>query len=253
MLKTIEILPPPMQAPPLHWIRPDDPPEAFPDPLRALHAPDGLLAAGGDLSPPRLLAAYRRGIFPWYSEGQPILWWSPDPRTVLLPAGLHLSRSLRRKLRQRRFTVSFDRAFAEVMAGCAAPRRADSADGGTWITAAMQAAYVELHRLGHTHSLEVWMDGVLVGGLYGLALGRVFFGESMFSRATDASKIALACLARQLHYWDFALIDCQVHSAHLERLGAIRMPRSVFLRRIERFTALPGVRAPWRFDAPLEW
>jgi leucyl/phenylalanyl-tRNA--protein transferase len=182
----------------LHWIRPDDPPDAFPDPQRALHEPDGLLAVGGDLSPERLLAAYRRGIFPWYEAGQPILWWSPDPRAVLLPDELKVSTSLRKALRSRDVEVTLDRAFADVISGCAAPRPRQR---GTWLTPDMQRAYARLHELGYAHSVEVWEDGTLAGGLYGVALGRVFFGESMFSRLRDASKVALVHLVAETRAW----------------------------------------------------
>ena len=237
-----------VRTPPLRWIRPEDPPEAFPDPALALSDPDGLLAVGGDLSPARLLNAYRHGIFPWYHGDQPILWWSPDPRAVLIPADMHMSRSLRRRHARGGFEVSFDAAFAEVMSACAGPR-AGQPEGGTWISPAMQAAYGELHRLGHAHSIEIWMEGELVGGLYGIGIGRVFFGESMFSRKTDASKLALACLAKQLDAWGYALIDCQVHSAHLESLGSILIPRRDFLALLERHCAEPRQAVPWRYDA----
>lgn len=236
-----------MRAPPLRWIRPEDPPEAFPDPSVALSDPDGLLAVGGDLSPARLLHAYRYGIFPWYHAEQPILWWSPDPRTVLFPAEMHISRSLQKRLRRGSFEVRFDTAFVEVLQACAGPRP-NQPEGGTWISPAMQSAYAEMHRLGAAHSVELWMDGALAGGLYGVAIGRVFFGESMFSRATDASKLALACLARQLEAWDFALMDCQVYSPHLASLGAVELPRSLFLELLARHCAEPAPSLPWRFD-----
>lgn len=216
----------------LFWIAPGSAPDNFPPAQQALREPDGLLAVGGDLSPARLLQAYRRGIFPWYSDPQPILWWSPDPRCVILPGGFHISRSLGKLLRSHRYTVSFDTAFERVIAACAAPR-AQQPEGGTWITGDMQAAYCELHRLGHAHSVEVWMDGRLAGGLYGIAIGRVFFGESMFSRRTNASKIALAWLTRQLGAWGYALLDCQVYSEHLASLGAQCMPRAAFLERVQ--------------------
>ena len=239
-----------MRAPPLKWIRPEDPPEAFPDPATALSDPDGLLAVGGDLSPARLLYAYRHGIFPWYHAEQPVLWWSPDPRTVLFPADMHLSRSLGKRLRQGGFEVRFDTAFAEVMRACAEPRP-NQPEGGTWISPVMQSAYAELHRLGHAHSVEIWMDGALAGGLYGVSVGRVFFGESMFSRVTDASKLALACLARQLEAWSFALMDCQVYSPHLESLGAVELPRALFLEMLAEHCAEPAPTGPWRFDPGL--
>ncbi len=214
----------------------------FPDPSNALREPDGLLAAGGDLSPGRLLAAYRRGIFPWYEEGQPILWWSPDPRAVLFLDELHVSRSLRRTLRRAGFTASVDTAFDAVMAGCA--ERTD-ARIGTWITRDMAEAYARLHALGHGHSVEIWRDGKLVGGLYGLAMGRVFFGESMFSRETDASKVALVHLVNLLKSRDFAAIDCQLRSAHLETLGARPIPRVEFLDLLDRCCDEPAGSERW--------
>ncbi|MDX9874875.1 MAG: leucyl/phenylalanyl-tRNA--protein transferase [Spongiibacteraceae bacterium] len=202
----------------------------FPAAEEALAEPNGLLAWGGDLRPPRLLAAYRHGIFPWFEEGQPILWWSPDPRAVLTPRQLHISRSLRRTLRRGRFQITFDRAFTAVMRGCAG--RAE-----TWIGPAMVDAYMTLHELGHAHSVECWRDGELVGGLYGVALGRAFFGESMFSRATDASKVALVHLCGQLEEWGFAMIDCQVSNPHTLSLGARELPRQQFLQRLRDLTA----------------
>ncbi len=234
-----------MRTPPLRWIDPEDPPEAFPDPSRALSDPDGLLAVGGDLSPARLLYAYRHGIFPWYHGEQPILWWSPDPRAVLFPRDIHISRSLRRRMNAGGYRLSFDTAFDEVMSACGGPR-ANQPEGGTWITPDMQAAYAELHRLGHAHSVEIWMDGELAGGLYGIALGRVFFGESMFSRRTDASKLALVHLARQLDAWGYGLIDCQVHSDHLQSLGSALIPRADFLRLLAAHCNGPEQAAPWR-------
>ncbi len=219
--------------------------EAFPPLECALTDPPGLLAAGGDLSPERLLAAYRRGIFPWYEEPQPILWWSPDPRTVLIPAELHVSASLRRTLRRRVYTVSVDRCFARVIDNCAAPRRGAS---GTWIGSAMRAAYCELHRRGHAHSFEAWRDGELVGGLYGIAIGRIFFGESMFSRADDASKVALAHLATQLRAWKFTLIDCQQDTPHLRRLGARSIARPRFRDILAANVDATGRTGAWRLD-----
>lgn len=239
-----------MRAPPLRWIRPEDPPEAFPDPSAALSDPDGLLAVGGDLSPERLLYAYRHGIFPWYHAEQPILWWSPDPRTVLFPAEMHVSRSLEKRLRRGGFEARFDTAFDEVMLACAGARP-NQPEGGTWISPAMQSAYAELHRLGSAHSVEIWMDGALTGGLYGVVIGRVFFGESMFSRVTDGSKLALACLARQLEAWEFGLLDCQVYSPHLENLGAVELPRALFLEMLAEHCAEQAPPLPWRFDAGL--
>ena len=240
-----------MRTPPLAWIRREDPPEAFPDVRLALKDPDGLLAVGGDLSPARLLYAYRHGIFPWYHEDQPILWWSPDPRAVFFPAEFQVSRSLRRRLKRGGFEVSLDSAFAEVMTACAAPR-AQQPEGGTWISPAMQAAYGELHRLGFAHSAEIRMEGALVGGVYGVALGRVFFGESMFSRVTDGSKIALACLARHLARHGFALLDCQVSSEHLQRLGCSLIPRGDFLALLSEHGAGESLTGPWRWDPARE-
>lgn len=222
----------------LYWIAPGSAADNFPPVEYALREPDGLLAVGGDLSPARLLQAYRRGIFPWYSDPQPILWWSPDPRCVIFPGRLHVSHSLAKLLRSSKFTVRFDTAFAEVIAACAAARR-NQPEAGTWITPEMQAAYRELHRLGHAHSIEVYMDGKLAGGLYGVAIGKVFFGESMFSRESNASKIALAQLARQLGDWGYELIDCQVWSEHLASLGAESLPRAEFIERVHHATSEP--------------
>lgn len=213
----------------------------FPPLQRALREPNGLLAVGGDLSPERLVSAYRHGCFPWFQEGQPILWWSPDPRMVLFPAELHVSRSLRKTQRQGRFTVSFDRDFAAVIRACAEPRA--YADG-TWITPAMQASYLELHRRGIAHSVEVWQDDRLVGGLYGLAIGRLFFGESMFSRVPDASKIGFVTLVEQLRDCGFALIDCQMHTSHLASLGAREIPRNEFASELARHLDEQGP-TPW--------
>ncbi|MGM3388132.1 leucyl/phenylalanyl-tRNA--protein transferase [Stutzerimonas stutzeri] len=203
----------------------------FPPLEKAMREPNGLLAAGGDLSPQRLVAAYRHGCFPWYQEGQPILWWSPDPRTVLYPDELHVSRSLRKTLRKGDFTVTLDQAFTDVIRGCAAPR---SYAEGTWITTPMQEAYIQLHALGHAHSVEVWQENRLVGGLYGLAMGRLFFGESMFSRTTDASKVGFVTLVERLQGWGFKLIDCQMPTQHLASFGARPIPRSVFAEALAR-------------------
>jgi leucyl/phenylalanyl-tRNA--protein transferase len=216
-----------------------------------LATPEGLLAIGGDLSPERLLAAYRHGVFPWYSEGQPILWWSPDPRTVLLLDKLKVSRSLRKTLRSGRFRVCVDKRFAEVMKSCAMPRRNQS-QPGTWITPEMLQAYTQLHELGYAHSVETWHDGRLVGGLYGIALGAAFFGESMFSRQTDASKVALVLLVRQLQRWGFELIDCQMPSSHLFSLGAEEISRGDFLARLQHALESPTRRGRWHIDDDLE-
>lgn len=207
------------------WLAPDADPEWLPPVEQALDEPNGLLAAGGDLSPRRLLAAYRRGVFPWFAAGQPILWWSPDPRAVLFPAEFRCSRSLGKTLRNRGFEVRLDHAFDRVIAACAAPRDDHS---GTWITPAMQTAYTELHRQGFAHSVETWREERLVGGLYGLRLGGIFFGESMFSLDRDASKVALAQLVERCPDIGIVLIDCQLASRHLASLGSRSIPRSRF-------------------------
>lgn len=218
---------------------------AFPPVEQALRSPNGLLAAGGDLSVPRLLEAYRHGIFPWFNEGEPILWWSPDPRTVLFPNEFKVSHSLARTLRKGPHEVRVDTAFEQVMRACAAPR---DGHGGTWIHEDMIAAYCALHELGYAHSVETWLDGELAGGLYGMAIGRMFYGESMFSRSTDASKIALAHLARQLERWRFGMIDCQMNTPHLASLGAREIPRAEFAARLGQLIDLPPVPSPWRSE-----
>jgi leucyl/phenylalanyl-tRNA---protein transferase len=215
----------------------DDDPDSFPDPARALRDPNGLLAFGGDLSPQRLIAAYSRGIFPWYSEGDPLLWWSPDPRCVFATDGVHVSRRLQRTLNNSEWTLSLDRAFARVMRECAAPR---AGEPGTWITPEMLAAYTRLHELGYAHSLEVWSGEALIGGIYGVAIGRAFSAESMFSRANDASKCALIGLCRALHGWGFPLLDAQVPNPHLRRMGAITLPRADYLQRLRELIAQTG-------------
>ena len=207
---------------------------------------DGLLAIGGDLSLPRLLLAYKQGIFPWYSEGTPILWWSPDPRLVLIPKNLSVSRSLKKELRKRRFTVTIDQAFPDVILGCAEDKRKDR--GGTWIVEEMIDAYCNLHHAGFAHSVESWNNGQLVGGLYGVSLGRVFFGESMFHREKNASKVAFVHLVRLLHTWNFELIDCQVKTEHLMRFGAHEMSRSEFLTLLKRALFFDTRRGPWSFE-----
>jgi leucyl/phenylalanyl-tRNA--protein transferase len=227
----------------LPWLEPDN--LWFPDPATALSEPNGLLAVGGDLTVPRLLAAYQRGIFPWFEKGQPPLWWCPDPRMVLFPAEFHLSHSLRKTLRSGRFMVSSDRDFAGVTAGCAAPRAGSQ---GTWLIPAMRSAYQKLHQLGYAHSVEVWQDEALVGGLYGVAMGRVFFGESMFSRVSDASKTAFAALVTQLRHNGYTLIDCQISNPHLETLGARTIARSEFLSHLSAAETIPQP-PPW----PVEW
>jgi leucyl/phenylalanyl-tRNA---protein transferase len=213
-------------------------------------SPEGLLAMGGDLRAERLLGAYRHGIFPWYNEGQPILWWSPDPRAVLFPAQIKVSRSLRKAIRNGGFDVRLDTRFHDVMQACAQPR-VQHPRGGTWITSQMLEAYTHLHELGYAHCVETWHDGELVGGLYGVALGGMFFGESMFSRRTDASKVALVWLARQLQRWEFRLIDCQLPSPHLVSLGAEEIRRSDFLDHLGVALRQTQRQSPWQFDETL--
>lgn len=215
---------------------------AFPAPEQALIDPPGLLAAGGALAPEWLLEAYRQGIFPWFNDGEPILWWSPDPRLVLLPREIRISRTLGRRLRRGEFEVRIDTAFSAVIAACAAPRRHAA---GTWISPGMQAAYVRMHELGHAHSIECWQHDTLVGGLYGIALGRVFYGESMFSRVTDASKVALVHLARLLAARNFALIDCQMSTAHLQSMGAREISRADFRAGLARWTREQPAPGSW--------
>jgi len=214
-----------MRSPRISWISSDDPPDSFPDIETAFDVPDGLLAAGGDLSRDRLIYAYSHGIFPWYDDGQPILWWSPDPRCVLRPEDLHISRRLQRSLRSGKIEIGFNESFDEVIAGCAEDRPGQD---GTWITAEMHDAYRTLHAEGWAHSIEVWSNGKLIGGLYGVAIDRVFFGESMFSRITNASKAAMLALCRVMIDHSFEILDCQVESPHLMSLGASLMPRSAF-------------------------
>ncbi len=211
-----------------------NPDQPFPDPEQALDDPNGLLAVGGCLSPQRIINAYRQGIFPWYNPGEPVLWWSPDPRLVLFPDNLKISRSLQKKRRKNIFTVSFNQDFRAVIEACAQPR--DKASG-TWITEEIKLAYQQLHELGIAQSVEVWHKNELVGGLYGLALGRVFFGESMFHRMTDASKIGFVAWVEYLQSQDYRLIDCQVYSEHLVSLGAEEIPRKEFLALLKRFCA----------------
>ena len=210
----------------LAWLERDDP---FPPVEKALREPNGLLCAGADLTVPRLLAAYREGIFPWYSDDQPILWWSPDPRMVLFCDEFKVSRSLAKNLRNKGFETRIDSAFPKVIKACAAPRKGEP---GTWISAEMQAAYVALHRAGHAHSFETWRDGRLVGGLYGVAIGQAFFGESMFSRETDASKVALVALVGELRARGCPMIDCQQRTPLLASMGGREIPRRQFLRRL---------------------
>ncbi|HFD12699.1 MAG TPA: leucyl/phenylalanyl-tRNA--protein transferase [Crenotrichaceae bacterium] len=203
----------------------NNPGQDFPNVDNALQEPDGLLAIGGDLLPERLLNAYRHGIFPWFNDGSPIMWWSPDPRMIFVPEQFQPSRSLRKILRRGDFTITWDRAFQQVISACAEPR---DEDGGTWITEQMMTAYIELHRIGVAHSIEAWKNNELVGGLYGVAIGQVFFGESMFSRVSNASKVALATLMQLAQDWQYQLVDCQVYNDHLASMGARLIPRKTF-------------------------
>ena len=237
------------QAP--YWIDPRDKSYRFPNVRLALREPDGLLAIGGDLSPERLESAYRQGIFPWFNHDQPILWWAPDPRMVLFPENLKISHSLRKTLRKRLFRVTMDQAFNEVIEACSEPRQIDGGDiPGTWITPEMKAAYGDLHQRGLAHSVECWQDDELVGGLYGVGIGRVFFGESMFTRRTDASKVAFVHLVRQLAYWDFTVIDCQIHSGHLASLGAESISRERFSQLLDQYCGAEGKTGQWLLDNP---
>lgn len=222
--------------------------QAFPPVTEALTEPNGLLAAGGDLSVPRLLDAYQHGVFPWFSPGQPILWWSPDPRMALIPHELKITRSLAKALRNRRYEVRADTSFRAVMQACAEPRRDQD---GTWISDDMIAAYGALHELGIAHSVETWIDDKLAGGLYGVAVGRMFFGESMFSRVTDASKLALVHLVRQLERWQFGMIDCQMHTLHLASLGARAIPRADFMRKLQELVNYRHEPGRWNLDRDL--
>ncbi|MDP1772307.1 MAG: leucyl/phenylalanyl-tRNA--protein transferase [Methylobacter sp.] len=222
---------------------PNNPEQDFPSVNKALREPDGLLAVGGCLSQSRLLNAYRHGIFPWYNPGEPILWWSPDPRLVLFPDKLVISRSLRKTLRKNVFTVTFDQAFDQVIAACADPRK--DVDG-TWITAEINAAYKQLHQAGFAHSVEAWLGDELVGGLYGVALGQVFFGESMFHTRTDASKAAFATLVQQLKSWGYQLIDCQVHTKHLASFGAEEISRAYFTKLLDQYCDIPVQSCAWQ-------
>jgi leucyl/phenylalanyl-tRNA--protein transferase len=225
-----------------YLLAPNDPSASFPRVSEALTEPDGLLAVGGDLGIKRLVAAYRQGIFPWYSQGDPILWWSPDPRTVLVPSDVRISRSLGKLLRKGVFGVTMDRDFAAVINACALPREPD---GGTWLVPEMISAYRALHIHGVAHSVEVWKDGALAGGLYGVAIGGIFFGESMFTRVDNASKVALVQLCQRLNRWGFGLIDCQVLTPHLVRMGARQIPRHSFIRMVEHLRDLPAHSGSW--------
>ena len=228
----------------LHWLDPRNPHQPFPPVHLAMRDPNGLLAIGGDLSPTRLIRAYRQGIFPWYNPDEPVLWWCPDPRTVLMPDEFHVSRSFGKTIRRADYALSFDRAFEAVLEACSAER---GRSRGTWLGEDMRRAYLELFRRGHAHSVEVWRDHALIGGLYGVTLGRVFFGESMFSRASDASKLALYWLCHQLQRWGFDMIDCQVSSAHLLSLGARDIARDAFLKRLSVAVATEAPIGAWRF------
>lgn len=221
---------------------------SFPAVEHALREPNGLLAAGGDLSPQRLLEAYSKGIFPWFNEDEPILWWSPDPRMVLFPRELKISHSLRKTLKKNHYEIRTDCSFSQVMHACAAPRKGQA---GTWIHPEMIAAYTTLHEMGLAHCVETWMDGVLVGGLYGVSLGKVFFGESMFSRVPDASKIAFVHLVKQLQHWGVGLIDCQVRTSHLASLGAREISRLEFSQKLDGLITGSEPGSPWNFDRAL--
>ena len=229
-----------MKLTPLDPFRPDQP---FPDAQKALKEPDGLLAIGGCLTPQRIINAYRHGIFPWYNPGEPILWWSPNPRLVLFPERLQISRSLNKTLRKNIFYITFDQAFSDVINACSAPRQQES---GTWITSEMNQAYNQLHQQGIAHSIEAWHNDKLVGGLYGLAIGRVFFGESMFHTRADASKVAFAHLIRLLTAWNYPLIDCQVHSNHLVSLGAEEIDRANYIGLLKQLCHQHASEQAWR-------
>jgi leucyl/phenylalanyl-tRNA--protein transferase len=229
----------------IRWLQSGEP---FPPLSDALAEPNGLIAAGGELSATRLIDAYHHGIFPWFNPGQPVLWWSPDPRMVLIPQEFKIARSLTKALRNRAYEVRADTDFEAVITACAQPR---ATQDGTWISAEMIAAYCTLHELGIAHSVETWIDGELAGGLYGVALGRMFYGESMFTRAPDASKIALVHLARQLARWQFGMIDCQMHTPHLAALGAREIPRADFMRKLQELVNYPHVPGRWELDLDL--
>ena len=229
----------------LHWLDPRNPRQPFPSASQAMRDPNGLLAIGGDLSATRLLSAYAQGIFPWYNPDEPILWWCPDPRAVLFPAEFHVSRSLARRLRRHDYANTLNRAFPAVLEACSGPR---ARGRGTWLGPEMKQAYQDLHERGHAQSVEVWQGRELAGGLYGVSLGRAFYGESMFSRVDDGSKIALYYLCRQLRAWDFELMDCQISSPHLATLGAVEIPREQFLGRLRAAVAQPAPTGRWRFE-----
>lgn len=228
---------------PLTVLDPNNPEQEFPTLTKALSVPDGLLAIGGCLSRQRLIKAYRHGVFPWFNPDDPILWWSPDPRLVLFPDRLAISHSLKKTLRKAIYTVTFDQAFDQVIRACAEPRKQST---GTWITDDMNRAYRELHQLGIAHSVETWRQGELVGGLYGVGIGQVFFGESMFHTQTDASKVAFAHLVAQLKDWGYHLIDCQVHTQHLVSLGAEEIKRDMFKKLLDQYCDAPISPNAWQ-------
>ncbi len=224
----------------LYWVKRNCLAENFPDPSEALRDPDGLLAIGGDLTTHRLLDAYLRGIFPWFNEGQPVLWWTPDPRCVLEPSELKVSRSLRKRIRKQEYHITYNQAFDAVLEGCAASRKGVD---DTWITKDIKLAYFSLFQLGYAHSVECWHEDKLVGGLYGIAMGKVFYGESMFSNRTDASKVALVDLTHRLLQRDFRLIDCQVYSRHLQMLGAKPMKREMFIQLLNEYANMEKIES----------
>ena len=228
-----------------YWIQDNANPYDFPPVETALSYPDGLLAVGGDLSLERLIVAYHLGIFPWYNEDEPILWWAPSQRMVLFPEHLKISRSLRQTIKKQPFTLTLDHCFREVMIECAGPRAMQQ---GTWISQEIIDAYEQLHQRGFAHSVEAWYQGRLVGGLYGVALGNVFCGESMFAHVSDASKVAFVQFVKQLHHWGYELIDCQVYTDHLARFGAIEIPREQFKQLLTHLRQMPGHQGVWQFD-----
>lgn len=228
-----------------YWISPSSSPYDFPPLETALDHPDGLLAVGGDLTPSRIMIAYRRGIFPWYSDDQPILWWSPSERLVLFPEQLKLSLSLRKTIRKQKFTLTMDQHFRQVITQCAAPRRTQKT---SWITPEMLEAYCQLHQHGFAHSVETWYNGELVGGLYGIALGKVFFGESMFALMNDASKVAFAHFVKQIQCWGYKMIDCQVRTEHLKSFGAAEIPRPIYRDLLDHLCDTSGHPGPWQFE-----
>jgi leucyl/phenylalanyl-tRNA--protein transferase len=226
----------------LTLLDPNNPNERFPFPKTALTDPNGLLAAGGCLSTTRLINAYKQGIFPWFNRNEPILWWSPDPRLILTPLKLKMSRSLMKTIRQQRFKLTVDKAFEDVIDACAMTRKYTH---GTWISEEMKQAYIQLHHQGVAHSAEAWLDGELVGGLYGVAIGQVFFGESMFYTQRDASKVVFAQLVNKFHLWNYQLIDCQVHSDHLASLGAYEISRKDFMEKLNYYCCKPPAPVAW--------